>query len=133
DAYVHLEGVAGSEIGDVVAQVGAVDEIGCVHRNPPARALRALPTAGVGHRRAWGQPSMLPVVQEPLLVVGEGPVEEVGAPPERAPQRLAATPPFDAGVVTRPQPLRNGPAPELGGARVLRILEQAVGKRLPLT
>src|SRR6478672_4063322 len=58
DAHVHLEGVAGPEVGDVVAQVSAVDEIGCVHRNPPARALRALPTAGVGHRRAWGQRPM---------------------------------------------------------------------------
>src|SRR5829696_1559856 len=28
---VHLEGVAGGELGDVVAQAGAVDEIGAVH------------------------------------------------------------------------------------------------------
>ena len=30
-ADVHLQGVAGGEVGDVVAQVGAVDEIGGVH------------------------------------------------------------------------------------------------------
>ena len=32
DADVHLQGVAGRELGDVVAQLGAVDEIGGVHR-----------------------------------------------------------------------------------------------------
>ena len=30
-ADVHLQGVAGGEVGDVVAQLGAVDEIGAVH------------------------------------------------------------------------------------------------------
>src|SRR3954470_16408390 len=33
DPHVHLDGVAGSELGDVGAQVGLLDEIGLVHGN----------------------------------------------------------------------------------------------------
>jgi hypothetical protein len=33
--HVHLQGVAGTEVGDVVAQTGAVDEISAVHERLP--------------------------------------------------------------------------------------------------
>src|SRR5262249_4484928 len=36
-ADVDLQGVAGREIGDVVAQVRAIDEIGAVHEGAPGR------------------------------------------------------------------------------------------------
>ena len=40
-ADVHLQGVAGAEVGDVVAQLGAVDEISAVHEEAPGQATRA--------------------------------------------------------------------------------------------
>ena len=41
DADVHLEGVAGPEVGEVVAQCGAVDEVGGVHDGLQRRVLGA--------------------------------------------------------------------------------------------
>src|SRR5262245_31957398 len=94
-------------------------------------ASAALPQAGSDAGERFGQPPiLLPfsewlLVEQPLLVVGERPVEQVGPAIEGPAERLASAPPRDAGVVTRPQHLGNGEAPELGGARVLRVLEQS--------
>src|SRR4051812_5960390 len=40
DADVHLQRVARGELGDVVAQLGAVDEIGAVHDRAPGSSKR---------------------------------------------------------------------------------------------
>ena len=40
DPYVNLESVAGSEVRNVVAQLGAVDEIGAVHDRLPVADAR---------------------------------------------------------------------------------------------
>src|SRR6478735_3364988 len=82
-----------------------------IHRRIGRHAARAWPTAGAHAGERFEQPLILPVswerllVEQPLLVVGEGPVDEVGPPLEGAAQRLAAAPPRDAGVVARPQDL----------------------------
>ena len=79
-------------------------------------------------------PSMLPVGRSSAgnssssrrsSAVSGRAAEQVGAALEGAPQRLRPPPAGDPGVVARPQHLGHRPAPEVGGPRVLRVLEQA--------
>src|SRR5262249_4484931 len=58
-------------------------------------------------------------------VFGDG----VGAPGPRTPERLGAPPARDACVVARTQHLRHLPAAEIGGPRVLGVLEQRFVER----
>jgi hypothetical protein len=46
-ADVNLDGVAGTEIGDIVAQEGLLDQIGLVHGRPPSVPAALRPPACV--------------------------------------------------------------------------------------
>src|SRR5262249_38120129 len=104
DPHMHLDGITGSEIGDVVAQEGLLDEIGRVHGN--------------GHR----------VYQRPL---GELPsrfldaiVEEIRSVPTCLLARGVTPPPFDLAVVAGEEDLRDTHASELLRACVLGMIER---------
>src|ERR1043166_2719568 len=56
--------------------------------------------------------------------------EEVGAAGHRAKERLAAAPVMHMPVVSRKEHLRDRPAAEERGARIMRILQQRVGERV---
>src|SRR4029077_9688663 len=84
------------------------------------------------------EPAMLPagsivreLAQERLLLRGErhrG--DEVGASGDGPPQRGRPPPPVDPGVVATQQHLGHPVTPELGGPRVLRVLEARGHERL---
>src|ERR671911_2523686 len=57
-------------------------------------------------------------------------VDEVRPEFERAPEGLRAPPARDAAVIARAQHVGHPPAPKIGRARVVRVLEQAVAERL---
>src|SRR5205085_7462176 len=121
-ADVHLHGVAGGEVGDVVPQAGAVDEIGGVHGakgpsgDPWERAAMLAPLRRVV-RTGGGT----------TLGIGRSTVaEEIGTALGGAGLGRGPTPRRDPGVVPRAQDLGHGPAAVLGRAGVLRVLEQPV-------
>ena len=67
-----------------------------------------------------------------MIVVGESAPggDEVRPQSKCSSQSLGPTPPGDLGVVARSQHGRDGPTPELGGAGVVGIFEQAIRERL---
>ena len=132
----------GREVGDVVAQLGAVDEIGGVHRGAPA--ARADGTAHGSERPCAGaveRPVVRPGTRRAAPAprrVSVRPVEQVGAArPSVRRSAWARRQRAIRRVVARAQHLGHRPAPELGRPRVLRVLEQrrsandsSLGRRL---
>src|SRR4029450_3163949 len=102
--HVHLEGVAGREVGDVATQARLVDQVGGVHRaslrrrrRKAGRSIVSGPRPETQRRRSAVQPEL---GQQPAVVVAETAPGRHGVGPavERAPPRPRPPPAGDARV-----------------------------------
>ena len=114
----------GAKSGMSSRRLGAVDEIGAVHREGLQVRRRergdasGRPSSG-GNSRQRGAPPRR----------SSGPATQIGAAGAGPAQRLGPPPAGDPGVVARPQHLGHVPVAELGRARVLRVLDEPRHRR----
>src|SRR4051812_20215154 len=105
DPDVDLQRVAGPEVGDVVPEGGAVDEVGALHGEAPAQQKR---TANGGEH-----PSVTTATPHP-------PAAPVPRPTIRAAGGVRGGGPGFAGGPRRGATARSGRGPRTGGRRALR-------------